>query len=197
MLLCRSDQDLRNQATSASAATFVTALVFNAIIFGAELGAFTILYPYFKAVYEPRTYAVPSKWVSFTFVQRIGFKLILFYRKRSKPFSPNRYLWPLAVWRADHQNIKNVSSLDAYCFVRFLRMMAKIFLPIWLVSWIVLFPATTVNIVPDPSYDNLNKLSFSDVPPDLWSRYAVHVVLVYVFTCRFAYIRPQLELTLY
>jgi len=65
--------------------------------------------------------------------------------------------------------------------------MTKIFLPIWLISWIVLFPATTVNIVPDPSYDNLNKLSFSDVPPHLWSRYAAHVVMVYVFTCRFAY----------
>lgn len=188
MLLCRSDQDLRDQATSASAATFVTALVFNAIVFGAELGAFTLVYPYFKAVYEPRTYAVPSKWVSFTFVFRGPvLNRSFFYRKRSKSFSPNRFLWPLAVWRADHKAIKNVSSLDAYCFVRFLRMMTKIFLPIWLISWIVLFPATTVNIVPDPSYDNLNKLSFSDVPPDLWSRYAAHVVMVYVFTCRFVY----------
>lgn len=163
MLLCRSDQDLRDQATSASTATFVTALVFNTIIFGAELGAFTILYPYFKAIYEPRTYAIPSK-------------------KRSKPFSDNRFLWPLAVWCADHQTIKHVSSLDAYCFVRFLRMMAKIFLPIWLISWIVLFPVTTVKIVSDPSYDNLNKLSFSNVPPDLWARYAAHIVLVYLFT---------------
>ncbi|KAG5350310.1 hypothetical protein C0989_011642 [Termitomyces sp. Mn162] len=46
-------------ATSASTATFVTALVFNAIVFGAELAAFTILRPWFKAIYEPRTYVPP------------------------------------------------------------------------------------------------------------------------------------------
>jgi len=41
-------QDLRDQATSASAAIFVTALVFNAIIFGAE----------------PSTLILTSKWFS-------------------------------------------------------------------------------------------------------------------------------------
>lgn len=47
------------QAKSATTATFVTALVFNAAVFAAELVAFTIVRPYFKAIYEPRTYAVP------------------------------------------------------------------------------------------------------------------------------------------
>jgi len=42
VLLCRSDQDLRDKATSASAATFVTTLVFNAIIFGAGPGTFIL-----------------------------------------------------------------------------------------------------------------------------------------------------------
>lgn len=46
-------------ATSASTATFLTALVFNAAVFGAELLAFTLIRPYFKAIYEPLTY-VPS-----------------------------------------------------------------------------------------------------------------------------------------
>lgn len=47
------------QAKSATTATFVTALVFNAAVFVAELVAFTILRPYFKAIYEPRTYVPP------------------------------------------------------------------------------------------------------------------------------------------
>jgi hypothetical protein len=48
-----------SEAKSASSSTFVTALVFNAIVFGAEIAAFTLLRPWFKAIYEPRTY-VPS-----------------------------------------------------------------------------------------------------------------------------------------
>lgn len=48
-------------AQSASTATFVTALVFNAIVFAAELVVFTILRPYFPAIYQPRTYIVPQE----------------------------------------------------------------------------------------------------------------------------------------
>lgn len=48
-----------NSAKSASTETFVTALVFNAAVFGIELGVFTLLWPYFKSVYQPRTYVPP------------------------------------------------------------------------------------------------------------------------------------------
>ena len=51
-------------AKSASTATFVTALVFNAAVFGIELAVFTLLRPYFKSIYEPRTYAAPPECVS-------------------------------------------------------------------------------------------------------------------------------------
>lgn len=52
-------QSLQDQAEHASTKTFITALVFNAIVFGAEVAAFTLFRPYFKAIYEPRTYAPP------------------------------------------------------------------------------------------------------------------------------------------
>lgn len=44
-----------SSASSATTTTFETALAFNAIVFGIEIAAFTLLRPYFKAVYEPRT----------------------------------------------------------------------------------------------------------------------------------------------
>lgn len=50
-------------AKSATTATFVTALVFNAAVFGIEIGLFTILRPYFKQVYERRTLAPVEKYV--------------------------------------------------------------------------------------------------------------------------------------
>ncbi|KAF5356746.1 hypothetical protein D9756_006681 [Leucocoprinus leucothites] len=152
-----------HHAHSASVQSFVTALVFNAIVFGAEIVAFTLIRPYFKATYEPRTYAPAPD-------------------KRSKPLSENRFLWPLAVWRADHQTIRHVNGMDAYSFVRFLRMMAKIFFPIWIISWVVLFPITTVGFTSDPSHDNLDKLTYGNVTTDTWQRYAGHVVLAWLFT---------------
>ena len=56
--LCRSDL---SGATSASTATFVTALVFNAAVFGIELGIFTLVRPFFPAIYQPRTYIPPKR----------------------------------------------------------------------------------------------------------------------------------------
>lgn len=50
-----------DNATSASTDTFVTALVFNLAVFGIELGVFTLVRPYFPAIYQPRTYIVPEK----------------------------------------------------------------------------------------------------------------------------------------
>ena len=52
-----------DSATSASTATFVTALVCNAIVFGAELAVFTLIRPYFKAIYEPLTYVPAPEYV--------------------------------------------------------------------------------------------------------------------------------------
>jgi hypothetical protein len=57
-LFCRSDI---SAATTASTATFVTAIVFNSAIFAVELTVFTLIRPYFKAIYEPRTYVPQIK----------------------------------------------------------------------------------------------------------------------------------------
>lgn len=73
--------------------------------------------------------------------------------------------------------------MDAYCFVRFLRMMVKIFLPIWIISWVVLFPTTTVGTTV-PGKDNLDKLTFGNVARDQPKRYAAHLILAWLFTCK-------------
>ncbi|THU93637.1 DUF221-domain-containing protein [Dendrothele bispora CBS 962.96] len=155
-----SDSD-RQEAQSASTPTFVTALVFNAIVFGAEIGVFTLLRPYFKAIYEPRTYVPPKS-------------------RRIAPLTPSfkgvldlkTYLsWPYAVFISDPEEIKHANGLDAYFFVRFLRMMVKIFLPIWLVSWAVLLPITSVGTSVD-GHTGLDRFIFGNVSNDQSERYA-------------------------
>ncbi|KAL1732165.1 hypothetical protein EV714DRAFT_282790 [Schizophyllum commune] len=141
--------DISN-AKAASTDSFVTALVFNAIVFGAEIGVFTVLRPWFRAIYEPRTYVPPPS-------------------KRSPTIDA------LAGLRRD---IIPASGLDAYLFVRFLRMLTRIFAPIWIVSWLILLPLDAVG----GSGDGLERFTFGNVSRQNTSRYWAHLILAWVFT---------------
>lgn len=180
-----------SSAKSASTATFVTALVFNAAVFGIELVIFTLLRPYFKAIYEPLTYTPPPTCVPSFF---LFFSLSKLFQtsKRAQPLSKSIFLWPVAVFKADYRGIIRANGLDAYFFVRFLRMMVKVLLPIWIISWIVLIPVTSINSTVTGK-DSLDKLSYGNVANDKQVRYAAHLVLVYIFTCRVCFISFQLR----
>lgn len=169
-----------SNAKSASTTTFVTALVANAAAFGIQLAIFTILRPYFKSIYEPRTYVPPPD-------------------KRIKPLTGGKgakgsimsFFWPLAVMTADYRQIIRANGLDAYFFVRFLRLMVKVLLPIWLVSWAVLLPITSVRIDetpidpenPDPdARGGLSRFTFGNIGPTQQSRLWAHLVCAWFFT---------------
>ncbi|KAI0676509.1 DUF221-domain-containing protein [Trametes maxima] len=151
-----------SDAANASTSTFVTALVFNAAVFGIELGIFTLVRPFFPAIYQPRTYIPPKS-------------------RRAAELTKNILLWPWAIFNANYHEIRSKTGMDAYFFVRFLRMMVRILLPIWLVSWIVLLPVTAVR--PDNAgFTGLNRFTFGNVPSNQQSRYAAHIILVWFFT---------------
>jgi len=95
--------------------------------------------------------------------------------------SPSLFAWPLAVYRADFRSIYNANGMDAYFYVRFLRFMAIIFLPIWIVTWGVLIPLTSVNSY-IPGNSGLDKFAFGNVEPSLKVRYTAHVVVAYAIT---------------
>ncbi|KAF9259050.1 DUF221-domain-containing protein [Marasmius fiardii PR-910] len=158
-------------AQTASTATFVTAIVFNAIVFGAEIGVFTLIRPYFKSIYEPRSY-VPKK------SERIS-PLVPGSARRIDPLAI--ISWPFYLFKADHEAIKRANGLDAYFFVRFLRMMVKIFFPIWVITWVVLLPVTSVGSRKG-SNQGLDLYVFGNVQNDKKTRYAAHIILVWFST---------------
>ncbi|KAI0070905.1 DUF221-domain-containing protein [Panus rudis PR-1116 ss-1] len=151
-----------SNATSASTDTFVTALVFNLIVFGAELAVFTAVRPYFPAIYQPRTYIPPEG-------------------KRAKPISSKLWSWPWTVFSADYRAIKDYNGLDAYFFVRFLRMLVRFLFPVWLISWVVLLPVTSVNTSVE-GHSGLDRFIFGNVSNDKQTRYAAHIILAWLFT---------------
>ncbi|KAI0350828.1 DUF221-domain-containing protein [Trametes cingulata] len=150
-----------SNAESASTATFVTALVFNAAVFGIELGIFTLVRPFFPAIYQPRTYIPPKS-------------------RRAAELTKNFILWPWAVFTANYHDIRTKVGMDAYFFVRFLRMMVRILVPIWLISWIVLLPITSVHS--SSGLTGLDRFTFGNVPKNQQSRYAAHLILTWIFT---------------
>ncbi|KAF9219491.1 DUF221-domain-containing protein [Gyrodon lividus] len=151
-----------SNASSATTATFETALVFNAAVFGIELAIFTLLRPYFKQIYEPR---------SVTPVES----------ERVKPFKTGIFTWPIAIIKADYRDIQRVNGPDAYLFVRFLRMMIRVLLPIWIISWAVLLPVTSVNNS-IPGRTGLDRFTFGNVAPNHQNRYSAHIILVWIST---------------
>jgi hypothetical protein len=107
------------------------------------------------------------------------------HRKRQKPLSENILGWPLDIWRADHNDIRQQNGMDAFFFVQFLRMMARIFLPIWIVSWAVLLPITDAGKT--KGLTGLDQFTFGNVADNQQVRYAAHIILVYGFTCEHSF----------
>lgn len=75
----------------------------------------------------------------------------------------------------------HANGADAYFFVRFLRMMARIFFPIWIVSWVVLLPITSINTHVDTN-TKLDLFVIGNVQSDKQVRYWAHLALAWVFT---------------
>jgi hypothetical protein len=60
-------------------------------------------------------------------------------------------------------------------------MMARIFFPIWVVSWVVLLPITSINTHVDTN-TKLDLFVIGNVQPDKQVRYWAHLALAWVFT---------------
>ncbi|KAF9513779.1 hypothetical protein BS47DRAFT_1376624 [Hydnum rufescens UP504] len=84
-------------AVTASLATFITALVTNLVVFGAEIAVFTLLRQEFKVIYSPRTYIPPAS-------------------KRADALQASLLTWPLAVYNLDYDDIRRQNGLDRFTF---------------------------------------------------------------------------------
>ena len=99
--------------------------------------------------------------------------------KRADPIPTNPLAWPIAVFRSDYRAIQAANGLDSYFFVRFLRFMTRLFIPIWFFTWAVLLPITSVNTRTGKN-EGLDLFTFGNIEPTLSSRYAAHVILAYI-----------------
>ncbi|KAG8683848.1 hypothetical protein FRC08_014034, partial [Ceratobasidium sp. 394] len=121
-------------------------------------------------------------WAAFAFFAREASRLMLRgssrprFSKRQRPLGDGILSWPLLIYKADHKDVQQQNGMDAYCFVRYLRMMFHIFLPIWLVSWAILLPVDSAGL---NNKDGLGQFTFGNIPQDRQVRYAAQLVLVW------------------
>ena len=63
--------------------------------------------------------------------------------------------------------------------------MIRVLVPIWIVSWAVLLPVTSVNN-DVAGNTGLSRFTFGNISPDHKERFAAFIILVWVSTCEYS-----------
>lgn len=148
-------------ASSKSTSTFVSALIISLAVAGIQIGAFLILRTSIRKIYAPRTYLpIPSK--------------------RSQPVSATPWGWLLPTLRLPSKSMIPTAGLDAYMYIRFLRLMMFIFAPTSCLVAVVLLPLNSVGT--SVSTTGLNSFAFGNIPANQQIRYVGHLLCAYAIT---------------
>jgi calcium permeable stress-gated cation channel len=147
----------------------LAAIAGSAASFGVQLLVFLLLRMKFKRIYRPRSYLVPEK-------------------ERVPPPPSGLVSWLVPLFSTSNLTFIQKCGLDAYFFLRYLRMLLKIFVPIAIVILPILLP---LNRYSGGTAAGLDKLSISNVA-DKYVRHRLwaHLVLavgVIVWFCYVAY----------
>lgn len=151
--------------------TFAISLASGLVLFGVQFIAFLIVrnYLWAKRIYQPRSFLVPVK-------------------DRVKPPSNKPWKWLINVLRTSIETeVLQKSGMDAYFFLRYLRMCLKIFLPSAILILPILIPVNVIGgketrTIAGVTYNvtGLDTLAWSNVSPENTSRYWAHLILAII-----------------
>ncbi|KAL8783747.1 MAG: hypothetical protein Q9213_004428 [Squamulea squamosa] len=164
-----------------SITTLLSSLVTALAFFGLEFLVFLVVKQKLFRIYRPRTYLVPE-------------------RERTKAPPEGLWQWLVPVFKTSNSDFISKCGLDAYFFLRYLRTLLKIFIPLAFIILPILIPVNYVHgrgphfavgkyAHNDTVYNNvtgLDLLAWGNVRPEKNNRYWVHLVLalvVIIYTC--------------
>jgi len=131
------------------------------ISFGIQFAVFQLLRWRLIRIYRPRTYLVPER-------ERVA-------------IPPHGFIgWVKPVFATPALQIIQKCGLDAYFFIRYLRMLLKVFTPMLVIVLPILLPINSKSSAEDPedALSGLDQLSISNVGPQhVRKRLWAHVVL--------------------
>ncbi|KAI8451639.1 hypothetical protein BY996DRAFT_7281872 [Phakopsora pachyrhizi] len=146
-------------ARSKSTSTFLSALVISLIAAGVQVLLFLVLRTSIKKIYAPRTYLPPLS-------------------KRSEPVSSKPWGWILPTIKVPSTSMIPTAGLDAYMYLRFLKMMVFIFGPTAILTCAVLLPLNSVGSIAS----GLNSFAFGNISETQQIRYVGHLFCAYAVT---------------
>ncbi|KAF7782412.1 hypothetical protein Agabi119p4_1788 [Agaricus bisporus var. burnettii] len=148
--------------SSSTTRSFVTALVVNGALLGVEVLAFFLLKQKLWRIYGPRTVLPPP-------------------HKRAAALPSGIAKWLPALIRYPAEDIIHKNGLDAYMFLRYIKLLIWIFLVFTLSTFVVIIPADAVGITSDK--EGLERISWTNIiQPRDQSRFSAHIVVAYVLT---------------
>lgn len=149
--------------SNATVSTVISSIVLNAVVFAILFCIFLWARPRFKRVYAPRTYLVVPE-------------------EQIEPLPQSLFGW-LPVWlKTPTSTILEKNGLDAYMFVEYLEMMLWVFVPIFLLSWVVLLPTYGAGTTGGGTGFDRFVSSNIGVSPQQQKRLAAPLLIQYVFT---------------
>ena len=161
-----SPKELQNISGTA----FISTLASGLAVFGVQFALFYILKIYIPRIYRPRTYLVPEK-------------------ERVEAPPEGLLTWFLPIFKTSNSEIIRKCGLDAYFFLRYLRLLLKIFIPLACVILPILLPVNGTggrSSQPNSHVAGLNALAWSNILPKNQNRYWAHLilaVLLVAYTC--------------
>ncbi|KAG0033228.1 hypothetical protein BGZ81_009091 [Podila clonocystis] len=145
------------QNADSSIGAFTSSLLVNTIVAAAMFVAFCIVRHWNRKIFQPRTYLVPED-------------------VRSPPLPPGIFSWITASFSVKDNELLEKVGLDAYMFLRFLRMSAMFFAGCTLLGIPILIP---LNVINGSNVGGLTNMTIGNVR-ESW-RLWFHLILTILF----------------
>lgn len=156
-----TNKDTSEQANNTS--TFVSALVVGLVVFAVFFIVFLFLHNRARPTFQPRNTIAPPN-------------------KRAPDLPAHVVGWFTAIWREPEITVLHINGPDAYFFIRFLRLMLKIFVPFWFITWAILMPVSATGGVGNLG---LNMFTFGNIAGPTQNHHIAHLLVGVVFFSTF------------
>ena len=156
-----TNQDTSEKTNNTS--TFISALVVGLIVLVVFVVLFLFLHNRARHVFQPRSTLAPPN-------------------KRAPDLPTNAVGWFTSIWREPEISVLHINGPDAYFFIRFMRLMLKIFVPFWLVTWAILMPLSATGGVGNLG---LNMFTFGNIAGTKQNHHIGHLLVGVIFFCKF------------
>ena len=152
-----TNQDTSEKANNTS--TFISALVVGLVVFAVFFVVFLFLHNRARPIFQPRNTIAPPN-------------------KRAPDLPTHVIGWFTAICREPEITILRINGPDAYFFIRFMRLMLKIFVPFWFITWAILMPVSATGGVGNLG---LNMFTFGNIAGATQNHHIAHLLVGVMF----------------